>query len=166
MQFTKPIESIHFSCHSDFLSLAGEGGIVYIVDVRTWELVKESHFTQASIQTIRFSRHDERLAFGSSDGVLTLLDPSDHWNTLGEIDASDSSILSLDWSTKNLAIGRDDGSITLHEADKVYANFFVPQAELSSGNAPVRSVVFGARGRFLGKLLYGVRHEMQRSHFT
>lgn len=148
MTFTEAIDAMHFSYRSQFLALAGQNGIVYVVDVSTWKTIKEMNLSQSPIKTIRFSRHDERLAFGSSDGVLTLLDPRNNWKIVGEIDASDSPVLSIDWSSRNLAIGREDGSISVHEADKVYENFFVPQAEISRG-LPVHSVSFGVRGRFL-----------------
>jgi WD40 repeat protein len=149
MTFIKPIYSMHFSYQGYQLALGGESGILYVIDLETWQLIKETELSHTPIQSVRFSRSDY-LAVGAADGVVTLLDPERGWEVTGEI-VNDSSVLSLDWSSKSLAIGREDGTITIHEADKLLANFYVPQTELAR-QAPVRSLAFGARGRCLGML--------------
>jgi hypothetical protein len=57
--------------------LGREGDIVYIVSVSDWSIMKEVKVTSSSIHALRFSRSDERLAVGCSDGVLALLSPED-----------------------------------------------------------------------------------------
>jgi WD40 repeat protein len=100
------------------------------------------------IQSVAFSRHDERLSIGLTDGVLSLMCPDAGWEPVGEIEHNESSITCHDWASKTLAIGRKDGSVTLFDAEKAFCNFFVPIAEFSS-SLPVRTVAFGAGGRFL-----------------
>ena len=100
------------------------------------------------IKSIAFSRHDERLGVGLEDGILTLLSPDSDWESVGEIDQSESAVSCQDWTSKTLVCGRMDGSVTLFDTEKVFSNFFVPVAEFTS-NLPVRSVAFGANGRFL-----------------
>ena len=50
-----------------------------------------------------------------------------------------------------LAVGRNDGSVTVFDKDKALGGFFVPVAELSDSSKPIRSVSFGTGGRFLGE---------------
>jgi len=100
------------------------------------------------IKSIAFSRRDERLGIGLKDGILTLLCPDSNWESVGEIDQSESCVSCQDWSSKILACGRMNGSVTLFDTDKVFSNFFVPVTEFTS-NHPVRSLAFGASGRFL-----------------
>lgn len=52
------------------------------------------------------------------------------------------------WTSKTLACGRMDGSVTLFDTENVFSNFFVPIAEYSS-SLPVRSVAFKASGCLL-----------------
>jgi WD40 repeat protein len=131
---------------------AEDGSVIVVSTENDWRTKKELNVSPSSIATIKFSRRNERLAIGSSDGILTLLDPNDDWKIAGEIESSDSSISCIDWSSRNLAVGRLDGSITVHESSRVYANFFLPEAELTRGDEPVYSVDFGVRGQFLGAL--------------
>lgn len=100
------------------------------------------------IQSLAFSTLDERLSIGTNDGVLSLLCPDADWELVGEIENNESSILCQDWTTKALAVGRKDGSVTLFDAEKAFCNFFVPVAEFTS-SLPVRSVAFSVGGRFL-----------------
>jgi WD40 repeat protein len=151
MSFSKMIRAVHFSRRSDFMALGGEGAIVYVVSVSDWRIVKEVRVTSSSIHALRFSRSDERLAVGCSDGVLALLSLEDDWEVTGEIDTSESSISCIDWSFRHLAVGRTDGNVDIYEAARVYANFFLPKAELTRRDGPVYSVAFGVSGQFLGK---------------
>mmetsp|Transcript_5962 Transcript_5962/g.6657 ORF Transcript_5962/g.6657 Transcript_5962/m.6657 type:complete len:223 (+) Transcript_5962:2633-3301(+) len=102
----------------------------------------------SAIKSIAFSRHDERLGIGLADGILTLLRPASDWESVGEVDQSESTISCQDWTSKTLACGRMDGSVTLFDTEQIFSNFFVPIAEYTS-NLPVRSVAFGASGCFL-----------------
>jgi WD40 repeat protein len=150
MSFSKTIRAVHFSRRSDLMVLGGESDIVYVVSVSDWRIMKEVKVTSSSIHALRFSRSDERLAVGCSDGVLALLSPEDGWEVTGEIDTSESSVSCIDWSFRHLAVGRTDGSVDIYEAARVYANFFLPEAELTRGDGPVHSVAFGVSGQFLG----------------
>lgn len=131
---------------------AEDGSVIVISPEDDWSTKKELNVSPSSITILKFSRRNERLAVGSSDGILTLLDPNDDWGVAGEIESSESCISCIDWSSRNLAVGRLDGSITVHETSRVYANFFLPEAELTRGDEPIYSVAYGVGGQFLGAL--------------
>jgi hypothetical protein len=40
---------------------------------------------------------------------FSLIDPLGGWEAAGEIESSASPVLTMDWCTKNLAVGRQDG---------------------------------------------------------
>jgi WD40 repeat protein len=149
MEFAKPIRTLMFSSSSNYLALGGDEGVLYVLSVPSRSMILNTIFS-SPIQSVAFSKHDERLAIGSSDGILTLLCPDADWEPIGEIEDSESPILAQDWCSKNLAVGREDGSVAIFDTEKVFSNFFVPVAEFSN-SLPVRSVAFGASGRFLGK---------------
>lgn len=132
------------------MSLGGEDGSIYIVSPADWSIVKELKIASSAITSLRFSRRNERLAIGSSDGIVTLLDPEDDWKIAGEIETSDVGISCIDWSSRHLAVGRFDGTLSVHEASRVYENFFLSEADLTRGDGPVHSVAFGVGGQFLG----------------
>ena len=100
------------------------------------------------IQSIAFSKDDERLGVGLEDGILALLSPESNWEAVGEIDQSESCVSCQDWAPGMLACGRMNGSVTLFDTDKVFDNFFVPVAEFTS-KYPVRSLTFGRNGNFI-----------------
>ena len=150
MEFAKPVRSLVFSHSSNYLAVGGDEGVLYVLSVPTRSMVLNTIFS-SPIQSIAFSRRDERLSVGSIDGILTLLCPDADWEPMGEIDDNESPILTQDWCSKYLAIGREDGSVTVHDTERTFSNFFVPVAEFSHSLA-VRSVAFGASGRFLGKI--------------
>lgn len=147
MEFAKPLRDLVFSNSNNYLVLAGDEGVVYVLSVPSRSIVFNT-IISAAISTLAFSRHDERLSIGSMDGVMTFLCPDAEWEPVGEVDYSDSAILCQDWSTKTLAIGRKDGGVAIFDAEKAFDNFFVPMAEFSYVK-PVRSLAFGASGRFL-----------------
>lgn len=147
MEFAKPLKTLAFSYSGKFLALGGDEGVLYVLSVASRSIIFNTIFN-SGIKTVAFSRQDERLAVGSNDGVLTLLCPDVDWEPVGELDYSESSILSQDWSTKTLAIGRVDGTVAVFDTDKSFGNFFVPLAEYSY-SAPVRTLAFGANGQFL-----------------
>ena len=150
MEFAKPIRSLMFSSANNFLALGGDEGVLYVLSVPSRSIIFNT-IVNVPIQSVSFSRHDERLGVGSDDGVLSLLCPGSDWEPAGEIETSDSSILSQDWCSKYMAVGRLDGTVAIYETEKVMSNFFVPVSEYAYSH-PVRSVAFGASGRFLGKI--------------
>lgn len=149
MEFAKPLRALVFSHSNNFLALGGDEGVLYVLSVPSRSIIFNTIFN-AAITTVAFSRHDERLAIGTKDGVLTLLCPDVDWEPMGELDFSESPILTQDWGSKTLAIGREDGSVSIFDSDKAFDNFFVPLAEFADSK-PVRSLSFGSSGRFLGK---------------
>lgn len=149
----KPIRSMQFSKNTNnvLLVLAGDDAMVYVVSVSNQQLIAEK-LMSAPITSLGFSVGNERLAVASVDGVLALLDPSDDFEVVGEIDNSDATILTLDWCSKSFGIGRIDGSVAIYNTDDVLSNFFVPQMELPiRKRKAILSLAFGVRGRFLGK---------------
>lgn len=131
------------------MALGGDDGSVCIISTPDWSIVREIKITSSSITALRFSRRNERLAVGSSDGIVTLLIPESEWKIAGEIEFSDIGISCIDWSSRHLAIGRFDGTVSVHEASRVYANFFLSEAEVTR-EGPVHAVSFGVGGQFLG----------------
>lgn len=68
---------------------------------------------------------------------------------VGKIDASESPILSVDWTSKSLAIGRQDGTVSIYDsAQVIYSNLCVAVADIRR-RRPVRAVAFGTSSRFL-----------------
>jgi len=118
-----------------------------VLSVRSRTMIINS-ILSSPIKSIAFSKHDERLGVGLEDGILTLVSPESNWESVGEIDQSDSSICCQDWTSKLLACGRRNGSVSLFDTEKVFGNFFVPIAEFT-GNLPVRSMAFAPSGRLL-----------------
>ena len=100
------------------------------------------------IKSIAFSKCDGRLGVGLESGILTLLCPESNWESVGEIDQSESCVSCQDWSSQTLACGRMNGSVTLFTTEKVMGNFLVPVAEFISDH-PIRSLNFGTAGSFL-----------------
>mmetsp|Transcript_26946 Transcript_26946/g.29020 ORF Transcript_26946/g.29020 Transcript_26946/m.29020 type:complete len:940 (-) Transcript_26946:69-2888(-) len=147
VEFAKPIRSLVFSNSNNYLALGGDEGVLNVLSVRSRTMILNSILSSA-IKSIAFSRHDERLGIGLADGILTLLRPASDWESVGEVDQSESTISCQDWTSKTLACGRMDGSVTLFDTEQIFSNFFVPIAEYTS-NLPVRSVAFGASGCFL-----------------
>jgi len=97
---------------------------------------------------IGFSKHNERLAVGTDDGVLSLLDPAENYDAAGEIDVSDSPVMAIDWSSRHFALSRKDGSVTLYDKNQVCSNFCVPLADLVH-KGPISGLAFGPSSRFL-----------------
>jgi len=132
------------------LAVAGDGSIVYLISSDGWKIVREVTFS-SKVNALSFSRNDERLAVGTSDGVMSLLDSQHDWGLAGEHDSKESPVLALDWSSNgsHFAVGREDGIVSIHESKSVLANFFVPQKELTRGGALVYTLAFGSAGNFL-----------------
>jgi WD40 repeat protein len=145
--FPKLIRSLTFSNGSKYIALACDDSTVYVVEIPSWSVIAAKDLG-APVLSVVFSKNNERLAVGSADGILSLIDPLGGWEAAGEIESSASPVLTMDWCTKNLAVGRQDGSVSIYDSDQVYSNFCVAQVELSH-KSPVRSVAFGASGRFI-----------------
>jgi WD40 repeat protein len=127
--------------------MGGEEAILYVLSVPTRSMILNT-IMSSPIHSVAFSRNDERLSIGQEDGVLSLLVVDAEFEPTGEIDGSESPVLCHDWSFKTLAVGREDGTVTLFDTEKAFCNFFVPLAEFIS-NYPVRSLSFGVSERFL-----------------
>ena len=146
--FSKPIKCLEFSLGSRYLALGSAESRVHVVETApSWTVVAKHDFF-APINAVGFSKRNERLAVGVADGILALFDPQDDYAAVGDIDVSDSAVLSLDWSAKNFAIGRVDGTISIYDASQVCANFCVPLAEHELCS-PVHDVAFGPNSRFV-----------------
>jgi WD40 repeat protein len=145
--FPNLIRSLTFSNGSKYIALACDDSSVYVVEIPSWSVIVAKDLG-APVLSVVFSKNNERLAVGSADGILSLIDPLEGWEAAGEIESSASPVLTMDWCSKNLAVGRQDGSVSIYDSDQVYSNFCVALVELSH-KSPVRSVAFGASGRFL-----------------
>lgn len=147
IEFAKPIRSLVFSHSNNYLALGGDEGVLYVLSVPSRSMILNT-ILDAPIRSVAFSRHDERLSIGLDDGVLSLLVVEADWEPVGQIEYSDSPITSHEWCRKALAVGRLDGTVSIFDTEKVFSNFFVPMSEISS-SSPVRSLAFGAGGRYL-----------------
>jgi len=148
MKFNKPVRALCFSHNGGYLALGGEDCVIYAVDVQTWTVAGEIP-TSAPILALSFCVEDSTLTSGAMDGMMNMVD-TETWSIVGEMDSKDAPILSLDWSSngKHLAVGRLDSTVTVHDSQSIFGNFFVPQAELTRGGA-VHAVAFGLEGEFL-----------------
>ncbi|VEU34899.1 unnamed protein product [Pseudo-nitzschia multistriata] len=147
VEFAKPIRSLVFSNSSNYLALGGDEGVLNVLSVRSRTMILNS-ILSSSITSIAFSVGDERLGVGMEDGMLALLWPTSNWESVGEIDQNESSVICQDWTSRYLACGRMDGSVALFDTEQIFSNFFVPIAEFTS-NHPTRSVAFTKSGEFL-----------------
>jgi Anaphase-promoting complex subunit 4 WD40 domain len=146
--FSKPIKCLDFSMGSRFLALGSAESRVHVVETApAWTIVAKHDFF-APVCAVGFSRRNERLAVGVADGILALFDPQDDYASVGEIDVSESAVLSLDWSGKNFCLGRQDGTVSIFDSQQVCANFCVPLAEHELCS-PVHAVAFGPSSRFV-----------------
>ena len=146
LTFPNYIQSLSFSRGGRFLALGGPS-VVYIASFPDWSIVAERAL-ESPITSVVFSKNNERLAVGSSDGIVTLLDPRNRWQAAAEIDSSESPVLAMDWSSKILAIGREDGTVSVYGTEKLLSNFCVPVVELPHKKT-VRAVGLGVGSRFL-----------------
>lgn len=158
MEFAKPIHTLMFSSSSQYLALGGLEGVLYVLSVPSRSMISNTIFS-SSINSVAFSRHDERLSIGCSDGNVAFLSTEKDWTQTGEIDNNESPVMTQDWTSKNFAVGRQDGSVSIFETEKILGGFIVPTSEFTN-SLPVHSVSFGASGRFLGTYTRAAIHSI------
>ena len=150
IQFPRPVETMSYSFGSRYLALGCSDSNVYISDTASnWELIAKIEFS-APISSVQFEcKNNERLVVGCVDGTLAFLDPRKGYDFAGEIESSvGAPIVTIDWSTKNLAVGRNDGSVQLYDSDQVLVEKYAPIVELQR-NSSVCALSFGVSSRFL-----------------
>lgn len=149
IQFPKPVPTMTFSTGSRYLALGCFDSNVYISDTASnWELVAKIEFA-APITALRFgSKTNDRFAVGTVDGTMAFLDTSGGFDFAGEIVTSSSPVAALDWSSKNLAVGREDGTVAVYETNQVINDVYESVADLDRKKA-VTAVTFGVSSRFL-----------------
>lgn len=149
IQFPEPVETMSFSNGSRFLALGCMDSNVYVSDtVANWELVAKIEFA-APICAVQFGcKNNERLVVGSEDGTLAFLDTLKGYDFSGEIEARDSPVAAVDWSSRNLAVGRDDGTVTIYDSASVLKNTYVSVADVER-EAAICTLSFGVSSRFL-----------------
>jgi WD40 repeat protein len=148
LELTHPIRCLSFSNGSRFLAVGGEDSKISILTTAPrWAILTQIDF-MAPITCLAFSKNNERLAVGTLDGTMALLDPCCVWKPAAVIDNNESPVLSLDWTSRYLACGRHDGTVTIFDSDHIFNNQFTAIAELSQ-TAPARSLAFGSSSRFL-----------------
>jgi WD40 repeat protein len=147
-RFLNPTLCMAFSNGSRLLALGGEDGKLRLVATAPlWSVIAEVSF-DARINSLAFSKNNERIAVGSGDGILSFVCPQDNFRVVGEITENGSDILCIDWSSKNLAVGRENGVVHIHDSDNIFHGRQKASAVLECRKA-VRSVAFGASSRFL-----------------
>jgi WD40 repeat protein len=149
IQFPKPVESMVYSFGSRYIALGCSDCNVYISDTAAnWELIAKIEFS-APISVVQFeSKGNERLVVGCVDGTLAFLDPRRGYDFIGDIQENGAPIVAIDWSSKNLAIGRNDGSVVVYNSDQVLSDTRISAAELER-NSSVCALTFGVSSRFL-----------------
>lgn len=150
IQFPALVQTIAFSNGSRYLALGCEDANVYISDsTSNWELVAKIEFADA-ISSLCFSgKNNERLAVGSVDGTMAFLTPHDAFDFAGEIEGFETvGVTAVDWSSKNLAVGRVDGSVAVYDTANIVKDFYDAIVDLNR-DAAVVDVSFGVSSRFL-----------------
>eukprot|EP00977_Amphora_coffeiformis_P007272 scaffold1581_cov169-Amphora_coffeaeformis.AAC.8 len=148
LEFLFPTNCLAFSNGSRMLALGGEDGKVRIVATSPlWTVMKEVN-AESSIRSMAFSKNNERLVVGASDGVLMFFSPQENFAVAGECEENESTVLSIDWCTRYLAVGREDGSLSIYETDRIIQGHFTPITTIE-GMKPLRSVAFGGGSKFL-----------------
>ena len=143
-----PVRCMAFSHGSRFLAIGGEDGVVHVyMTAPRWACLATIDFS-APVTCLGFYKNNELLAVGSLDGTLTLVDPRSAWQKVAVLNDNESPILSLDWTSKNLAIGRHDGSILVFSSDQVVQQDLA-SCDVFSLPTPVRSLTIGVNSRFL-----------------
>jgi WD40 repeat protein len=167
IQFPQAIQSMAFSNGSSnrYLALGGVDSNVYVSDTTNNFSIIARIVLTAPVTSVTFCKNNERLAAGSQDGTFALLDPSKSFEYCGEIevrnnhdidedDDNESSlppapaVLSVDWCSKNMAIGRDDGTVAVYDYKQVLDEVYEPVMTIRR-KAAVHSVSFGVSSRFL-----------------
>jgi len=149
IQFPKPVPTMTFSTGSRYLALGCIDSNVYVSDTTAnWELVAKIEFA-APITALRFaSKNNDRLAVGSVDGTMAFLDPAKGFDFAGEVETSNAPVVAVDWSTKNLAVGREDGTVAVYETNQVVQDVYNSVADVER-KAAVTAISFGVSSRFL-----------------
>lgn len=163
IQFPTAIQSLTFSSGTtnQFLVLGGLDSIVYVSDTTANYGIITRIVLTSSVTSVIFSKNNERLAAGSLDGTFAFLDPLKNFEYCGEIEvpgndnfddtllsAPASAVLTADWSSKNIAIGREDGTVTVYDSKQVIGDVYESVADIVRKDA-VHSVAFGVSSRFL-----------------
>jgi WD40 repeat protein len=101
--------------------MGGDECVLYVLSVPSRSIIySEQIHDSSSIQSLAFSRHDERLAVGMNDGILSLLCPDAEWEPAGDIDDNESPVSCQDWTSKYFAVGRMDGSVSIFDTEKAF----------------------------------------------
>ena len=157
MDFSGPIQSIAWSKGGEYLVVGVQGyEIAYVAEITNTKfgIVAELGIT-APTCCIGWALTDQMIAFGSSNGLLTVLDstqrPPSSWSVVFEEKITSSAINSIDWSKngKYLAIGDDDNGCEIFDAKSLREDNFLKSMTNLSRNSPVLCVSFGAGGNFL-----------------
>jgi WD40 repeat protein len=148
LQFTSPVTSMYFSNGSRYLVIGCEDCKVFVCGTSpAWSLVAKTELS-SPVRSVLFSKDNAFIGVGAADGSFSLLDPRKDYSITGAIYDSESPISAVDWCSKTLAVGREDGTVRLYDTEKVAIGFYVSVAELLR-RFTVKSVAFGLRGRFL-----------------
>lgn len=150
IQFPALVHTMAFSNGSRYLALGCEDSNVYISDsTRNWELIAKIEFADV-ISSLCFSgKNNERLAVGSEDGTLAFLTPHEEFDFAGEVEGfEDVGVTAIDWSTKNLAVGRVDGTVAVYDSSNIVKDFYDAVADLTR-DTEVVALSFGVSSRFL-----------------
>lgn len=148
LEFLFPTTSLAFSNGSRLLALGGQDGKIRIVATSpSWTVIHEIN-AEASVNSMTFSKNNERLVVGTSDGTLLFLNPQENFSVSWECEESESPVLTVDWCTRYLACGREDGTLAIYESDKIFESRFAP-ASLVEGTKPLCAVAFGGGSKFL-----------------
>ena len=143
-----PTACLAFSNGSRMLALGGQEGKVRIIATSpTWKTLTEVN-AEDRVTCLAFSKNNERLVVGAVDGALIFYNPNDNFSVTGSCEENESAVRSVNWCTKYLAVGRQDGSLTIYESELLFKGHFTPLTFINI-NKPLRAVSFGGNGKFL-----------------
>ena len=171
LDFLNPMTCLAFSNGSRLLACASHhNGHVHIVATApSWTVVTVATVPGTrGIQTMAFSKNNERLAVLGTDGMLRLLNPQTEFQCclvlgadssadgLESSSSSSSSSTCFDWSSKVLVMGHEDGAVCVYRSVDVLGDDTVSNHHLTMEAAivarqptPVRAVAIGPSSRFL-----------------
>ena len=148
LRFPQPVTCLFFSHGSRYLVFGCEDSKVYVsLTAPKWTLLATTELPSPA-NTVVFSKDNSFVGAGTMDGSFAVLNSQRSYSISGIIDDNDSPISTADWSSKMVAIGREDGTVQLYDTNAVISGDHVPLAEIRR-RGTIRSVAFGLGGRFL-----------------
>lgn len=149
ISFPQPVTALAFTNGSKYLAYGCLDSRLYVSETfPNWSLVANIQLPSPVQNSLLYSQSNRLLGAGTNDGNFLLFDPEHKHTICGSIEGNGSSITSVDWSSKAIAIGKEDGTVQLYDSEKLQSGDIESIAAISKRNG-IRSIAFGLSGRFL-----------------